>query len=436
MMDRRDFNRSMAAAAGLALTGGSVRADTPLRVRGERLLEHIRALGAIGKTDGGAQRVAYSDADLAARRLAMTFMREAQLDVAVDTAGNIRGRRPGTDPTLRPILFGSHIDSVPNGGDYDGPLGSLGAIEVAQVLAESGTRTRHPLEVVIFQNEEGGLYGSKAMAGLLTERDLEAVSHSGRTIREGIGVIGGDVSRLAEARREVGSIAGYFELHIEQGGTLEQQGRQVGVVQGIVGIWHWDVTITGFANHAGTTPMDMRQDALLSGARFVQAVNDIVRAEPGRQVGTVGRIEAVPGAPNVVPGEVRLTLEMRDLDPAKVTMLADRIQAAAREIGVGDGTTFTFRKVVDIQPAPTDTGLRDLVRDSARALELSTLDMPSGAGHDAQSMARIGPAAMMFIPSVGGISHSPREFSHPADLINGADVLLGAVLAADRALER
>jgi beta-ureidopropionase / N-carbamoyl-L-amino-acid hydrolase len=427
-MNRRDFSRVAGGAVGAAAFPRTrIPAGTPPGVNGARLNRSLEELGAIGKTAAGAQRVAYSDPDRRARAFAMDLMRAAKLDVTVDPAGNIIGRRAGTDSSLPPVLFGSHIDSVPDGGDYDGVVGSLSAIEVARTLSEQNVRTRHPLEVVIFQNEESGLMGSKAMAGILTERDLGLVNQSGKSVREGIDLLGGDAARLSEARRAPGSIAAYLELHIEQGAVLDEAGINIGVVEGIVGIGWWDVTIEGFANHAGTTPMNRRKDAMLSAAKFIQAVNRIVRGEPGRQVGTVGRIEALPGAPNVIPGLVRTSLEIRDLDAAKIEALYGMVEQAAHQIGREDGTTFTFRQANDNQPAPTDPRIRDLIRRAARELGLTTQDMPSGAGHDAQDMAHLGPVGMIFVPSVGGISHSPREFTRPEDVENGANVLLAAV---------
>src|SRR6185369_13694132 len=213
-----------------------------------------------------------------------------------------------------------------------GDVGSLGAIEVAQTLVENKVTTRHPLEVIIFQNEEGGLIGSEAVVGQLSEKEFDLVNKSGKTVRDGIKFIGGDVSKLTTVKREKGSFAAYLELHIEQGGTLEAERVDIGVVEGIVGINWWDVTIEGFDNHAGTTAMNNRQDALLAAAKFIEAVNRVVTSVPGRQVGTVGRIQALPGAPNVIPGKVLLSLELRDLDAAKIKMLYDKVYAAAQGI--------------------------------------------------------------------------------------------------------
>jgi N-carbamoyl-L-amino-acid hydrolase len=292
--------------------------------------------------------------------------------------------------------------------------------------------TRHPLELIIFQNEEGGLIGSRALDGELKEQELDLVSRSGKTIRDGIKFIGGDPSRLAEVRRKRGDVAAYLELHIEQGGTLDSEKVNIGIVEGIVGINWWDVTIEGFANHAGTTPMNQRQDALLAAARFIELVNRIVTSVAGRQVGTVGRIQALPGAPNVIPGRVVLSLELRDLDASKIKALYEKIHTEAQQIARASNTRFDFKEINVNLPAPTDPRIRKVIADSATGLGLTTKLLPSGAGHDAQDMALLGPVGMIFVPSVAGISHSPREFSHPADIANGANVLMHTLLKLDQ----
>jgi N-carbamoyl-L-amino-acid hydrolase len=362
----------------------------------------------------------------------MGLMRDAGLSVRIDPAGNILGRRDGRETGLPVILFGSHIDSVPDGGNYDGDVGSLAAIESVRTMQERGMVTRHPLEVVVFQNEEGGTVGSKLMAAGYTEAELDRMARSGKTIREGIGIVGGDVARLGEARRKPGDLRCYFELHIEQGGTLDEAGIQIGVVEGIVGIRWFEVTIDGFANHAGTTPMNRRQDAMLAAARVTLMVNEVVRAMPGRQVGTVGRLTAVPGTVNVVPGRVVLTIDLRDLSADKLAQLSRRFEEEGRRIAAETGTTINFRLTSTNEPAPADPRMRRIISESARSLGLSQQNLPSAAGHDAQEIARIAPMGMIFIPSVGGISHSPKEFSRPDDITNGANVLLNAVLAADQ----
>ncbi|MBI4541786.1 MAG: Zn-dependent hydrolase [Gemmatimonadetes bacterium] len=446
-MLRRDFVAEMvgALAVGCVGPGWRPRAGPPaglgalsvapdsLRVNPARLNRHLSQLAEFGRTpSGGTSRLAYSEADRAGRDYVRRLMREARLAVRVDTGGNILGRRPGRDPALPPILFGSHIDSVPEGGNYDGDVGSLGAIECVQTLAENGVVTRHPLEAVVFSNEEGGLIGSRAMIGELGPAELDLVSRSGKTIREGIPFIGGDPDRLALARRVRGDVACYLELHVEQGGTLHEAGVSIGVVEGIVGIRWYEVTIEGFANHAGTTPMDRRRDALLAAAQLILAVNGVVTAEPGRQVGTVGRISALPGAPNVIPGRVVLSVELRDLSAERIESLYRRVVVEAERIARDSGTRVSFRLLNENTPAPTDPAVRRVIAEACRSLGLSHRALPSGAGHDAQHLARIAPVGMIFVPSVDGISHSPAEFTRPEDVAQGADVLLQAILAIDR----
>jgi len=405
----------------------------PPHVNGARIMQHLQSLSEFGKNpQGGVSRVAYTEADLQGREYAMRLMREAGLEVAIDPAGNIIGYRSGSDPSLKPLLIGSHIDSVPEGGNYDGDVGSLSAIEVAQVLREGGVNLRHPLQVLIFQNEEGGTVGSHLLGVGFDDKLLKLKSQSGKTIREGIQFVGGDLSKLAQAQRQPGSIAGYFELHIEQGATLEQEKINIGVVEGIVGIVHSEVTVEGFANHAGTTPMNQRHDALLSAARFIEKVNQVVTSIPGRQVGTVGWIRVQPGAYNVIPGRVVLGLELRDLDEKKIDEMFNRIRSESTQIGSLNGTRVSFTEPVVTHPALTNKNFQKLIDDTAKGLGLSTKLMPSGAGHDAQEIAKIGPVGMIFIPSIGGISHSPKEFSRPEDIENGANVLLRTVLEFDK----
>ncbi len=406
---------------------------SPIRVNGQRITDHLTALSKLGANpQGGVSRVAYTEADREGRAYAVSLMKAARLEVHIDAAGNIVGARSGSDATLKPLLMGSHIDSVPMGGNYDGDVGSISAIEVAQILAEKQIALRHPLEVIIFPNEEGEMTGSQALSKGLDQDQLNVVSRSGKTIREGTRFIGGNPDELAKARRQPGSIAGYFELHIEQGGRLEREKIDIGVVEGIVGILNSEVTIQGFANHAGTTPMDQRQDALLSAARLIEMVNRVVTSMPGSQVGTVGWIKAEPGAYNVIPGKVVLGLELRDLSEEKFVGMFHRIRTEADALGKLNRTHFSFTEPVISHPALTDNGMRKLIQDTAGSLGFSTKLMPSGAGHDAQEIAGLGPVGMIFIPSIGGISHSPQEFSRPRDIENGANVLLQTALVFDK----
>ena len=399
--------------------------------RVNRILADFRRFG--GTPDGGTTRLAYSDEDLACRDYAAGVMERAGLEVSVDLAGNLIGRRPGADPHALPIITGSHIDSVPAGGSYDGQVGSAAALEVALALRDHEIELRHPLEVIVFQNEEGGKTGSRALVGRVAPFELEIATASGFTIGDGIARLGGDPAGLADAQREAGSMAGFVELHIEQGVLLASTGTQIGVVEGIVGIRRWYVTVRGMQNHAGTTPMPMRRDALVATADLIRAVNEVALELPGRQVATVGRIEAVPGAPNVVPGEVRATLEIRDLAMEGIERVFGAIEARARAIEASREVTVEFRPFYESLAAPTDPRFRDVVESAAGALGYSHVRMPSGAGHDAQSMAELGPVGMIFVPSRDGISHSPDEHTAPEDVARGANVLLRSVLALDAA---
>ncbi|EAQ98185.2 Zn-dependent hydrolase [Congregibacter litoralis] len=404
-----------------------------LTATAERMQSRIEALAAFGANpEGGVSRVAFTDADLAAREWLKAELRELGLSVRTDTAGNIIGRREGSQPGFPPIMFGSHIDSVPGGGNYDGQVGVVGALEVISVLNDADITTRHPLEFVSFTDEEGGLVGSRAMVGKLTQAGMDVVSNSGLVTRDGIARVGGDPERIAEAARSPESLRAFFELHIEQGGILEQKNLQIGVVEGIVGIQWWDITVSGVANHGGTTPMPQRVDALVSASELTLAINRIALELEGRQVATVGRIEAFPGAPNVVPGKVVMSLEVRDLSENKIWEVFRLIEAEAARIATARGTTISFTELDTASPpAPTDTETRDIIEAAAKRLGYSYQRMPSGAGHDAQDLAQITPTGMIFVPSKGGISHSPFEYTSPEDMARGASVLLQAILATD-----
>jgi beta-ureidopropionase / N-carbamoyl-L-amino-acid hydrolase len=444
-MGRREMLRLTAAGAACAamsarwawpaLRAAQAQSHADLRVDAARLQQHLEELSAFGRPAGGTfedgvSRVAYSDADVAGRKYAMDAMREAGVEPRVDAAGNIFGARAGSEPSWPRILFGSHIDSVPSGGNFDGDVGSLSALEVMQTLKEHNVTTRHPLEMVIWSNEEGGLIGSSAAAGELAKETLRR-SFNGIALEEGLRKIGGDPSRLADARIPPQSFRSYLELHIEQGGTLEKAGIPVGVVEGIVSIDEYDVEIRGFANHAGTTPMKERRNALLAAAKLIEAVQDEVMREPGRQVGNVGEIHVFPNAPNVVPGLVKHTIELRDLSAEKIARVGTAIQQKAQEIARETSTEITMTRVEHEPSAMATPEIQAAIERTAGALGLKTMRLPSGAGHDAQMMARLGPMGMIFVPSRGGISHSPHEFTSSQDCANGANVLLQAILLID-----
>lgn len=405
-----------------------------LSVNGLRIESRIFELARFGVDEKSrGYRVAYTQGDIEGRAWFMGLMKKAGLDPTIDAAGNIIGKRKGKNPSFKPIAFGSHIDMVPDGGNYDGTLGSISALEVIEILNENNVVTEHPLEVIIFGNEEGGTIGSKAMVGEITGEGLKQKSQSGLTMAEGIRAIGGNPENIQSCIRKKGDIHAWIELHIEQGGILENEKVQIGVVEGIVGIVHWEVTVEGFANHAGATPMNMRQDALLAAAQFIIAVNEVTNSVKGSQVGTVGKISIQPGAYNVIPGKVVLGLEIRDLSADKIEMLFKEMEKRAATIANESKTKISFdRQANESKPALTDKSLQQVINTTAKSLGFTTKFMQSGAGHDSQHIASIAPAAMIFIPSVAGISHSPKEFSTATDMANGANVLLQTILRVDK----
>jgi N-carbamoyl-L-amino-acid hydrolase len=408
-----------------------------IRIDSDRLHASLMKLSTYGKNAaGGSDRQAYTKHDIEARKYVKALMEEAGLEVSVDFAGNIIGRKAGKNAGLKPIAFGSHIDEVPNGGDYDGPVGSLGAIEVVRSLTEKGIQTEHPLEVIIFTNEEGGVVGSRALVGALSKEALQVVSSSGLTQYEGIKALGGDPDRIPELKRNPGDLAAFLELHIEQGGNLYTEKLDIGVVEGIVAIEWWEFSFLGKANHAGTTPMNMRKDPMLPAAKFVLAVNEIINSYEGKQVGTVGKIQAFPGAGNVIPGEVKVTLEIRDLSSEKIWEIYAGIEKRAKSLA-GESEIGLEIKHIEVasKPALADPMIRGIIKSQAEKLSFSTKSLPSGAGHDAQEMARIAPMGMIFIPSKDGISHAPAEFSTKEDIANGANVLMNTVLELDKKLK-
>lgn len=438
-MQRKTFiKNSSLAVLGMGMYGSAFSRDniknTRLRVNGRRIESRIFELAKFGKdANGRGYRVAYTKGDIEGRAWFMELMKKAGLEPTIDTAGNIIGKRKGKNSSLKPIGFGSHIDMVPDGGDYDGTLGSISALEIIEILNENNVVTDHPLEVIIFGNEEGGTIGSKAMTSGLTKEGLQQKSQSGLTMAEGIKAIGGNPDDITSCMRKKGDFHAWVELHIEQGGTLEKEKIQIGVVEGIVGIVHWEVTVTGFANHAGTTAMNMRQDALLAASKFILVVNEVINSVEGNQVGTVGKIAALPGAYNVIPGKVVLGLEIRDLSSEKIEMLFTEIEKRAAAIANEFNTTISIaRQPNPSKPALTDKTIQQTILSSAKELGFSTRFMQSGAGHDSQHMSTITPSGMIFIPSVGGISHSPKEFSTATDMANGANVLLQTILALDK----
>jgi N-carbamoyl-L-amino-acid hydrolase len=440
-LSRREFIQTSAMAAGAWTMGVASPRAQGARVDALKLRERLEGLSAFGRPVGGTfaegvSRVAFSDADVAGRRYVIDLMRGAGLQPRIDPAGNIFAKRAGTDASLPPILFGSHIDSVPNGGNFDGDLGSLAALGVVEALDRANVRTRHPLEIVVWSAEEGvafgrGLAASRIVAGDIKPADMDAV-WNGLRRSDAIRRIGGDPDRIMDAVRPKGAHHAYLELHIEQGGTLERDRIAIGVVEGIVSIERYSAVIKGVSNHAGTTMMGDRQDALVAASQLTLAVREAVTSKPGKQVGTVGQLNVEPNAPNVIPGVVRMTIELRDLSTPTLTAIMADIRRRAAAIEKQSKTTIEIKELSWNPPALAEEGVQRAIEQASASVGLSTRRQPSFAGHDAQMMATLGPMGMIFVPSVAGISHSPRELTKWEDCANGANVLLAAVVETDR----
>jgi len=405
-----------------------------LRVDGARLRAGFEELAAIGGTpDGGVHRPAFSEAHLAARRWFLERAQEAGLETHVDGAGNhsaLLRCGPAGAPTL---LLGSHLDSVPYGGRFDGALGVLAALEVLRVVRDGGLALDAHLEAIDFTDEEGryvGLLGSLALTGQLAAEHVD--SPRAERFREALVRAGLSEAALFSAGRDPAGLAGYLELHIEQGARLVEAAVPIGIVTGIVGIRAFLVRFVGRADHAGTTPMERRLDAAQGASALALAAREMMlRRFPGG-VATVGRMEFTPGAFNVVPEVVTVALEFRSEDAGRLddmeAALLEQAGIEAQQFGLG----LEVEAVERIAPAPTSGRLQEAIAGACRALGLPYLYLPSGAGHDAQAMARVCPSGMIFVPSAGGFSHSSREFTAWQDCVNGANVLLHAALALAR----
>ena len=410
-----------------------------MNINAARLNEALDKLGKFGETSEGMDRLAFSPADVESRDYTMELMREAGLEVRIDAGGNIIGRRAGSDDSLPAIAMGSHTDTVPLGGKYDGALGVMGAIEVVKTLAESGHVTRHPIEAIVFTNEEGTrfhrwLIGSRAMAGMLEPEDLAAVDAEGVTLTERMGDIGGNLLRVGDAARKPGDLAAYFELHIEQGPYLYRSGIPIGVVTGITGRGVFELDINGMSNHAGTTPMGERRDALVAASKLVVQVQRMAAEDEIIRVATAGALDVLPNAVNVVPGRATLGVEIRDLDMAALEAAERELVRMARQSEQQDGVQISINRHRFTDAVPITPDMQGWVGEAAERAGFAWQRVPSGAGHDAQAIATIAPMAMVFVPSVRGISHAIEEYSSPEDCANGTQVLLELLLLADERL--
>jgi N-carbamoyl-L-amino-acid hydrolase len=407
-------------------------------VDGQRLLRRLAELAAIGADPaGGVTRLAYTPEDVTARDLVADWLRTTGATVTVDAAGNLVGVVDGREDRLGALATGSHLDTVVRAGPLDGAYGVVAAVEVAQALVDGGLRLRHPLRIIAFSNEEGsrgtpGMVGSCALAG--RPLDLEALDDDGVSLAERLRDVRGVPERLADCAWRPREVAGFIELHIEQGPVLERGGHRVGVVTAITGRVGVELVIRGEPRHAGTTPMTARRDALVAAAHLVLAVERLARAGAVR-VATTGRLEARPGVRNVVPGAAVVSAELRDDAARRLSTAVEELRRQARRAATLTGCTVEVSVGQVVEPVATDPVLRGCVAEAARALDLSASELPSGAGHDAQVVADVAPVAMAFVPSRAGVSHAPEEATDDADLIAGARLLLTALLLADARLD-
>jgi allantoate deiminase len=403
-------------------------------IDGPRLLARIDELAAVGADPrGGVTRLAYTDDDLAGRELVAGWLREAGAAVRVDTAGNLIGELAGSEPGLAWLATGSHLDSVVQAGPLDGAYGVVAAVEVVAALTASGGGLRHPLRVVGFSNEEGA-HGTAGMtgSGALAARSLPLDSHDddGIALADRIRYVGGDPTKLDESAWAPGEIEGFIELHVEQGPVLELAGKRVGVVTGITGRATAEVFIGGKAQHAGTTPMEARRDAAVVAARVVLAVQELALSGQVR-VATAGRVHVEPGVRNVIPGVAAVSVEVRDLDEARMHAALAELELVAARLAAAEGCTSEVQQGSWVSPVATDLALQGCVARAAEELGYSAIEMPSGAGHDAQVVADVVPVAMAFVPSTGGVSHASDETTPDDDLVAGAELLLAALRQAD-----
>ena len=400
-----------------------------LQINPDRLWQSLMDLARIGATEkGGVRRLTLTDVDRQGRDLFVRWCKDAGMSVEVDGIGNIFGRRAGIEVNALPVAMGSHLDSQPSGGKFDGAYGVMAGLEVVRTLNDAGVSTRAPIEVAAWTNEEGSrfvptLMGSGVFAGVFSlENALEAKDVDGISVREALASTG------YAGKAKPHQLGAYFEAHIEQGPVLEQTKTTIGVVLGALGQRWFDVAITGQDSHAGPTPMETRKDALLAASRLVIEVNRIATAFPDYARGTVGFMQVKPNSRNVVPGEVRMTVDFRNAKDATLSAMVEELERNVVSIQKETRTEITLQEVVYFPPSEFAPDLVASVREGSKKFGYSHRDIVSGAAHDAVYMARIAPTAMVFVPCEGGISHNEFENARPEDIAAGCNVLLHAVL--------
>jgi N-carbamoyl-L-amino-acid hydrolase len=405
-----------------------------LAVNSDRLNNSINRLAKIGKQPSGSIcRLAFTPEDLQARYLIQQWMIEAGMTVQTDAAGNLIGTYTGKVEGAPALATGSHIDTVPSGGRFDGVLGVLAGIEVVRTLRENNLRLNHPIEVIVFTDEESTMIGSQAIAGTVLLQSPERYqSKVGESIQTCLERVGGNWDELATAKRSRSDIAAFVELHVEQGAVLERSGKEIGVVQGVVGMQRKAITITGVANHAGTTPMEMRQDALVAAAQVVLAVREIAGRMTSQPVATVGYLNVSPNAVNIVPGKVELSIDMRDLSQECLDAMLKQLKQEVERIAADNDTEIAIAPLLCVEPTLAAMHVQTTIELVCEQLELSYCHLPSRAGHDSLEIGRITDMGMIFVPSQAGVSHSEAEYTSPKQCTQGANVLLHTLLELDK----
>jgi beta-ureidopropionase / N-carbamoyl-L-amino-acid hydrolase len=404
-----------------------------LEVNSERLHNKINQLAKIGSQPNGAiRRLAFSPEDIQARDLVQNWMLEAGMKTRIDTAGNLIGIYPGQIENAPTLATGSHIDTVPSGGKFDGVLGVLAGIEIVQTLRDNNTRLNHPIEVIVFADEESTMIGCQAIAGtVLLESPERYQTKIAEPIQTCLEKIGGNWQNLITAKRSRGDMAAFVELHVEQGMVLERMSKEIGIVEGVVGMRRMIVTIAGQANHAGTTPMHMRQDALVAAAKLVLAVQDIALKMPSQIVATVGYLSVTPNAINIVPGLVELSVDIRDLSLSCLNEMQHKLERVMTEIAEQTDTQISMKPLLSVEPTPAATQVQRAIETVCQEMGLPYCHLPSRAGHDALEVGRITDMGMIFVPSQAGVSHSEKEYTSPEQCTQGANVLLQTFIKLD-----
>ena len=409
------------------------------KINQRRLMRDLNTIGRIGLGDRGAvTRLVFSIKELRSRQVLIHLMRQAGLTITIDGIGNIFGRWQGNAPTAPAVLAGSHLDTVVHGGKYDGPVGVIGALEAIRTIVENNISVRSPLEVVCFVGEESSRFGfstlgSSLAAGEVRAEDLaNAVDAQGTKLADVLSSLGIAPRQLRRLRRDPKGLKAYLELHIEQGPILEAIGKRIGLVTSIAAPSRFRINFKGQADHSGTTPMEMRKDALVASAQFIQFVEEVCRKfssmARGRVVGTVGSLKIEPGVINAVPGRVELLVDVRSTSAAAKKHVAHRVKRQAQRIARKRGIGVEVLTIREEVPVPLDKRLLRVTRGICEEHKIAYEIMPSGAGHDAMQMAKVTAAAMIFIPSRRGISHNPLEWSSPEDIGLGAQLLMETMI--------